>query len=116
MTKRTRDADESKLSSDVILEIAKEIQDYTDGGPATKKDVFEKKYPEFAKNYHMLFAMLCENGNGFDMTMLQYMLNLRDKIDTDKVSFDNASKEVGQKMFDIYVKPNVPKTPTANKK
>lgn len=100
MTKRARD-DEGKLPTDKILEIVTDIRNYK-GSHNSKVEHFEKKYPEFVANYVSLFDMACQPE--FDFDRLKYMLDLKDKIDQKKVSFDAASREVGQKMFDIYVK------------
>lgn len=107
MTKRGRGDD--KPSSAEIMSIVKEIYDF-DGSHKQKESVFSKKYPEFAENYKMLFSMACDSS--FDFDRLQYMLNLRDKIDTKEVTFEAASKEVGQAMFDVYVKDVVPPPPS----
>lgn len=103
MTKRARD-EECKLPSPKIMDIVTEIRNYD--GPANRRtEYFEKKYPEFVTNYVSLFTMACEPD--FDIERLRYMLDLKNKIDQNKVSFEAASREVGQKMFDVYVKDKV---------
>ena len=44
---------------------------------------------------------------GLEMKKLEYMLNMRDNVIKGKMSVDNASKHVGQTMFDEYEKPIV---------
>lgn len=109
MVKRGRDDD--KMPSADIMRIVKEINSFP-GNMKAKQSHFEKKYPEFVTNYNMLFTMACEDN--FDFGRLQYMLNLKDDIDNKKVTFENASKEVGQKMFDVYVRDNVPPPPSSS--
>ncbi len=105
MTKRSRD-EEQKLPTDQILNIVTDICNFK-GSPNNKKEHFEKKYPDFVSNYVALFDLACQPN--FDMNRLKYMLNLKDKIDEQKVSFDAASREVGQRMFNVYVKDVVDK-------
>lgn len=104
-TKRSRNADE-ELSSDEILTIVRDIMT----APLTVKDkarVYRTKYPEFAERYEHLFNMACEPN--FEFEKLEYMIRLREKVNTGRMTFENASKQVGQKMFDEYVKPMVDK-------
>ena len=112
MTKRTReqqDDDNDQLPSNELLQIVKEINAYK-GNYKMRKSVFSKKYPEFVKRYEHLFEMACEDG--FDFERFLYMLNLRDKITTKATTLEAASVEVGQKMFDVYIKDNLPPVPT----
>lgn len=104
MTKRPREEDDEKISSAELVSIVQDIQSHP-GNEHTRQQVFEKKYSKFAVAYPFLFKMACEET--FDYDRFKYMLELRDKIDASKVSFEDASKEVGQRMFDTYVKHNV---------
>lgn len=106
MTKRPREEpDEGKLSSDDLLVIVKKIQSHV-GTERDKQQLFEKEYPEFVTRYPYLFRMACEDK--FDFERFQYMLNLRDRVEKSHITLDDASKEIGQRMFDVYVKDNVP--------
>lgn len=108
--KRQREKDDDdQLPSNEILEIVKEINAY-EGNCTTRQSVFSKKYPFFAKRYEHLFAMACEDG--FDFERFVYMLNLRDEVTSHKKTLEAASIEVGQKMFDVYIKNNLPPVPT----
>lgn len=92
------------LPSQEILAIVKEMRDF-EGSAKERRETFERKYPDFAKVYHHLFDMACETS--FDMDKLVYMIEMRDKIRTRQMTTDQASKEVGQKFFDIYVKDKI---------
>lgn len=98
------------FTSDEILRIVDDIRDSMTqgtvaGGENARRQHFEKKYPEFADRHRHLFDMVCENE--FDRDRLKYMLEMRDSIEKKDISFENASKQIGQKMFDVYVKPKI---------
>lgn len=69
------------------------------------KDIHMSKYPEFAKAFPVLFASACEPN--FDFVRFRYMINMRDKITNNTTTLEDASKEVGQTLFDKYVQPIV---------
>lgn len=102
-TKRGRE-DGAKLSSDEIMTIIKDIRSMS-GTEKNRFDASTKKYPDFADKYPHLLKMACETT--FDISRLEYMLNLRDSIDRKKVTFEDASKEIGQVMFDAYVRDKI---------
>lgn len=62
----------------------------------------EKEFPFFAKRYPMLFAMACKAGE-FDFESLEYFLNMRDNIIDNKMTSEEASKQVGEVWFNKYV-------------
>lgn len=97
-----------------ILRIVKEIRQVVESNEYptenTRREVLEKRYPEFATRHAHLFTMACETN--FDMDRLEFMLNLRDKVENKKVTFEDASKTVGQVMFDSYIKDKVPPPPS----
>ena len=102
MTKRERSPDD--LPSDVIMNIVREIRSRP--GTTKEKELWvEKQYPEFADRYKALMKMACEST--FDMDRLEYLIRLREQVRNNERTVDDASKEVGQTMFDIYVKPVV---------
>jgi hypothetical protein len=92
------------LSSAEIMNIIHEIRAF-EGSPKDRTETFERKYPDFAKHYNHLFDMACQTT--FDMEKLEYMIAMRDRVRAGGVSVEDASKEVGQKFFDIYVKPKI---------
>lgn len=103
--KRERDT-MTDLSSDAIRAIVREII-ASRGTEKEKVAKFEKVYPDFAMRYSVLFKLAC--APDFDMPRLDYMLGLRDQITNNERTLENASVEVGQTLFDHYVKPIVPK-------
>jgi hypothetical protein len=106
MLKRTRTelADSFSLSSAEILAIVKEIRAFP-GSNKVKERHFSQLYPEFVERYTNLFELACEPS--FDMARLEYMLGLRDRIVAKEQTVEEASKEVGQTLFDVYVKPKL---------
>jgi hypothetical protein len=69
------------------------------------KEFYVDKYPEFARDYPHLLEKLYENN--FDLETLRYMLNQKQKMDTNKLSEHDASVKVGTVLVDKYVKPNL---------
>ncbi len=76
-------------------------------------EAFKKDYEFFANRYPMLFELVLRNDN-FNWDNLYYMLGMRNKIIEDKMTAENASKQVGQVWFDKYV--DVSKLGKPNKK
>lgn len=105
--KRERDT-ETHMTTEEIKKIVMEM--VCAAGTVKEKDaIFHRRYPEFAERYPALFEMACTPG--FDIQKLFFMLELRDKIDARERTVEDASKEVGQALFDEYVKPIIDKTP-----
>ena len=75
----------------------------------TPEDI-RTQFSAFAERYPHLFVMTLEPT--FDWDKFAYIISMKAKIDTSQTTVEDASKEVGQKMFDHYVKPKV----DANKK
>lgn len=101
--KRDRDAELSNAELLAIVDIAREFQ----GSVKDRRTMMERKYPDFASRYPFLFDMVCQDD--FDMNRFKYMLEMREKVTARNMSHYDASKEIGQKMFDIYVKDKVKK-------
>jgi hypothetical protein len=101
--KRIRDA-ESEFPSSVIKEIVEEIRQ-SKLSVIQKKAYFEKKYSEFFENFPTLSDACCSPD--FDYGRFKYMMTMRDNVLQEKVTLDGASKEIGQKLFDHYVKPHI---------
>lgn len=100
-TKRNRETPDHLSSSDIrkiVLEIS-----CSAGHPKDKETKFRKKYHDFAELYPALFEMACTPN--FDISKLLYMLELRDKVIQNETSVEDASKVVGETLFDEYVKP-----------
>lgn len=96
--------DEDGLRPNELMQIVSEVV-------ALKTSTREKRkfckstYPDFVDRYPMLFEKVCEDD--FDMTRFNYMMGLKQQILDKKETVDSASVQVGQKLFDIYVKPIV---------
>ena len=98
------------LSSSEIMRIVREIQ-LSHLSEEQRKGFYSKRYKKFSERYQILFDMACRPE--LDIKKLEYMLSMRENVLRGNMSVDNASKHVGQKMFDEYVKPIVGDTPPA---
>lgn len=105
MSKRDRDNKDDgellKLSNDEIMEIVNEIVEST-MTVKEKESYFSKLYPDFYDKCPFIFKMACEPN--FDKKTFKYMLNMRQKVQDNEITEFEASKEVGQKFFDKYMK------------
>ena len=92
---------DSQLRNDEIIKIIEDIQkssiDYND-----KESHFSNIYPEFKENYPFLFSMACKPN--FDYKKFNYMMNLRTEIINKNLTVEDASKEVGTKFYNMYMK------------
>lgn len=110
--KRARNNDDNTFdsSSDNIIGIVNDIlankNQYT---VAQCKDKYSKMFPDFAENFPVLFANVCEPN--FDIEKFMYMMTMRDNIVNKSTTLEAASKEVGQTLFDKYVKPVIGQNP-----
>jgi len=106
--KKKKDFIEDGLENEEIVRIIKEILEkkknglYKDKNEMDRYEAFKKDYEFFANRYPMLFELVLRNDN-FNWDNLTYMLNMRNKIIEDKMTAENASKQVGQVWFDKYV-------------
>ena len=92
------------LDNDTIKRISLEIN----GSllPVDKRvPVYKHKYAEFAEKYPALFRMSC-NG-AINEHILDMLLSQRSTIDDDEKSKHNASVNVGQFLFDSFVKEKI---------
>ena len=96
------------LPSSEIIAIVDEILNFT-GTAEARKVYFTNKYPFFAERYVALLATSCSPG--FDYARFRYMMSLRDKVTSNVRTLEDASKEVGQVLFDQYVAPVVKDAP-----
>lgn len=94
----------TEFDTNEILAIVREMREHP--GPRKERTrVFKSKYPDFVEKYPTIFEMASQSV--FDMQRFEYMINLKKDIDSNKTTVEDASKVVGQKMFDIYVKPKL---------
>lgn len=66
-----------------------------------------RKFPKFHENYPTLFFMIVENPTKFDMNRLKELLNLKKEVEENKISYEDASKNLGQKYYDEFVEPKI---------
>lgn len=75
-------------------------------GTIKEKEVaFERKYPSFAKRFPVLLKMACKPD--FDMARLEHIFDMMGMVRTNQMTYDRATEQFGQQMFDTYVKPNI---------
>lgn len=94
-----------------ILKTARS-REYTILRNTSKKDYelkIKTEFKDFYEIYPNLFDMCIQNPTSFNMDKFKEMLNYKNKVDTGKINYNNASKEIGQKYFDEYVKPKISK-------
>lgn len=93
-------------TNEKLLEVIKEVREKynienTDISDTDKKD-FENNYKFFIERYPFLSDMSLKKD--IDMDRLYNMLSLRQKIIDNKISFEDASKKIGNDMFEEYYK------------
>jgi hypothetical protein len=106
-SKRTHDemqATDDFMPNDDILRIVQEIVADPEE-ESVKFNKYKSRYSTFAHRYPHLFMSVCESN--FDMNRLQYMLRMKSAIDQQRLSQHQASVQVGQFMYNKYVKPIV---------
>lgn len=96
--------DEEGLPLDELMSIVKDIVS-SKKTSRDKQKYCKRTYPDFVDRYPMLFEKVCEDN--FDMERFIYMMELKEKIQKREHTIESASVEVGQKLFDEYVKPIV---------
>lgn len=93
------------MTSDEIRKTIKAIRLYMEkGGNVSMEDrikMLELDHEFFFKRYPVLFDLATRDT--FNNDYLEYFLNMRDKIASDKLSSDEASKIVGQEWFNKFV-------------
>ena len=93
------------MSTADIRKTVQYIREYMQkGGNMSIEDRTNKLKTEhafFAERYPMLFEMCLKPE--FNYEHLNYFLSMRDQIIDDKISADDASKQVGKEWFDKFV-------------
>jgi hypothetical protein len=107
MSGRKRTSPE-EMSDDVDVDevrgIVNEIINFS-GTIKDKENEFERRYPQFVKRFPVLFKMACKPD--FDMSRLEQIFLMMGMVKSNEMSYDDASKQFGQDMFNTYVKPNL---------
>jgi hypothetical protein len=87
-----------------MMDAFRHIQSTCGVGARSKEDL-GGEYPVLKEKYPFLFHKVCTDPN-MDLSKLEYLLGVRDSMQGDSTA-DNeeASRKVGQAMFDAYVKP-----------
>ena len=94
----------------IIKVILKVIQDNKEQNPRTAHaDIVnsisqDEKFKFFIERYPMLFDIVTKDAV-FDFNSLEYFLSMREEIIKNKITSDEASKQVGQVWFDKFYKP-----------
>lgn len=78
--------------------------------PGNYRAISMEKFEKFFERYPSLFNMIIDDPVNFEMKRLIKMLELKDKCDSNEISVDDATKQVGQEYYDEYVAPNVDST------
>ncbi len=69
----------------------------------------DEKFAYYHENCPGLFNMIADDPDDFDMLRLQQMLVMKTKVEQQNISYENASKKIGQDYFDEFVEPMVNK-------
>lgn len=85
-----------------IRQMLKDIPDLTSKG--LSEDEIRAKVPEFIELYPELFKKIIR---GQDLTPIQSMLSMLDRMGEGRISQHQASVIVGQKLVDRYVTPQL---------
>ena len=84
------------------------------------KILYEQKlrqeFDQLDRFYPSLFRMIIDDPINFDMIKLKRMLSMKDKVDNNEVSYDDANKKIGIEYYNKYVKKHVDKIDVSDKK
>ena len=98
---------------DYVKEINEERLHLQNDNKYQNLDEFTKKmierFPDLNMNQPAILKSACE-GNLNDIKMLEFMVNKVKKIKQNEISKHDASVEVGQKLVDEIVKPQIEKS------
>ncbi len=94
-----------------ILDTVKEIQEKVKIDKEQGLDENETKYrlteeySDFSMKYPVIFLKSLDGG--LDMDQFQFMINMATKVNNKKLSQHDASVQIGEKLVNQYVKPNL---------
>lgn len=100
-----------KSTKQKVLSIISAIRNST---VDNKEQYFEKIYGNFKTKYPVLFKTACTE-TSMDMKTLEYMLDMLEKIKSNTLSQYDASAEVGQRLYNIYIHDNIKDLPPTKK-
>jgi hypothetical protein len=96
-----------------IKKLQKDCKDYTnkkkycDLSQTEFEEKMVKDYSYIKNNFASIFTQ-CITGH-MDLNVITYMINQAKEIQKNKLSNHDASVNVGQKLVDTYIKPNIEK-------
>jgi hypothetical protein len=97
---------DNKAICDIVQDIMAIIHDNKGKVPHTQivnKIGEDEKFKFFIERYPMLFDMVTKE-TGFEYASLEYFLSMREEIIKQRITSEEASKQVGQVWFDKYYK------------
>jgi hypothetical protein len=100
---------DNKAICDIVQDIMAIIHDNKGNtAPAPHSQIVNKissddKFKFFIERYPMLFDMVTKE-TGFEYASLEYFLSMREEIIKQRITSEEASKQVGQVWFDKYYK------------
>jgi hypothetical protein len=100
---------DNKTICDIVQDIMVIIHDNKGKtAPAPHSEIVNKissddKFKFFIERYPMLFDMVTKEA-GFEYSSLEYFLSMREEIIKQRITSEEASKQVGQVWFDKYYK------------
>ena len=100
---------DNKTICDIVQDIMAIIHDNkSNTAPAPHSQIVNKissddKFKFFIERYPMLFDMVTKE-TGFEYSSLEYFLSMREEIIKQRITSEEASKQVGQVWFDKYYK------------
>lgn len=90
------------MDPDTILEVAMKIKN---SSRRDKDKFYGQKYKTFKENYPVLFNICCDPSS--DISKLEFLIAMLKNVKENKMTTHVASANVGQKLFDEYIKPNI---------
>lgn len=97
-------SDKIKKIIDQIDSIIKELKQKKITKEIEMEDYFWDNHSDIMNEYPFL---VCQLIAGADRSMLKYMLHTLDRIETGEQEKNDADVEIGQKIVDDYIKPNL---------
>ena len=90
------------LTNEEIMTTIKEIRYKIKTSSKNNYDSLKKEYNFFSERYPMLFEISTRNEN-FNWDNLNKMLEMRKKLEEDKITNEKASVIIGQEYYNKYV-------------
>ena len=77
--------------------------------PGEYRGILLEKFNDFFEKYPSMFNTIIDDPEKFDINRLIRMLNQKDRVANNEISYEDASKKVGQEYYDEFVKQKVEK-------